>query len=179
MVRDNRYSCLTVAEVRQNRLLPSISTADTKLTAAFTDHLGQKFVGKEDPPEAPFGRVNYAAYKPITEGRVRSYTLLLRNEEKMIAGAVGKFPYEQTSSHDDARMSVVEKRSILYPEPLDLARLHRVYRIPTSRRFPSSIRGPPPRHPPIPRGSGSRGTLPFYNTPQPVSPPAARDQFMP
>ena len=147
-----------------------------RLTAVFIDHCGQKIFGDKSPPKASLARVNTATDKPVAKGRLRSYTPLLHTRE----GGMGvqSLPHEQTSDHDDARLSAMEKHTTLHPEPLDADRLLSVYRISTDE-FPPPIGEPTPRHPSIPRGRRSCGTIPFHYAPQPISSPGAVDHLVP
>ena len=179
MDRKNKYSGVTVADVCQNRSPVRDFHRDAQLTTVFADHRGQKFFGKESPAKASLTRIKHATYKPVAEGCLRSYTSLLHTIQrggKM--GVVQLLPHEQTSDHDDVRLSVMEEPVVLYPEPLDADRLFQVYRIPIGE-FPLSIGEPTPRYPSLPRRPGSCRTFPFYHAPQPTSPPGAVDYLVP
>ena len=179
MDRKNKYSGVTIAEVCQNRSPARDFHRNARLTTVFAGHRGPKFFGNESPAKASLTRVNHAAYKPVAEGCLRSYTSLLhtiRREGKM--AVVQSLPHEQTSDHDDTRLSIMEELVALYPKPLDADRLFPVYRISTGE-FPPSIREPTPRHLSLPRRPGSRRTFPFHHAPQPTSPPGAIDYLVP
>ena len=87
----------------------------------FVDRRGQKLIGNQGPAKNPFTRVDSTTNKPITEGHFRSYTSLLHAGGTGM-GVIPPLPYERTSSHDDARLPVMEKRATRYPKPLDADR---------------------------------------------------------
>ena len=76
-------------------------------------HRGQGLMGSENPANAPLTRVNPTTCEPVPTDVFALIPRFLTREEEM-----GIWPsHEQTSNHDDARLSIMEERVILHPEP--------------------------------------------------------------